>query len=217
MNLLDESIDGNLIEHKLDEILREVRAVNEKWEKCDKEIKRIDQVVSDHSKILSAQQKFLEGMDAEKRAKHMIVLGMKEDPIENDLDKFNNIVTVIGLNPDDIKVENIERLGTKDDDEPNKTRPTKVTLENSQMRYEILKNSSKLKDRAEGSVYRKIFLKKDVHPDVRAEEKRLYEVFKAEKKKPENVNKDVVFNRKTRVVTVNAEEVDRFKLFSSSQ
>ena len=147
----------------------------------------------------------------------MIVLGLKEDPIENDLDKFNNIVTVIGLNPDDIKVENIERLGTKDDDEPNKTRPTKVTLENSQMRYEILKNSSKLKDQAEGSAYRKIFLKKDVHPDVRAEEKRLYEVFKAEKKKPENVNKDVVFNRKTRVVTVNAEEVDRFKLFSSFQ
>ena len=85
------------------------------------------------------------------------------------------------------------------------------------MRYEILKNSSKLKDQAEGSAYRKIFLKKDVHPDVRAEEKRLYEVFKAEKKKPENVNKDVVFNRKTRVVTVNAEEVDRFKLFSSFQ
>ena len=85
------------------------------------------------------------------------------------------------------------------------------------MRYEILKNSSKLRDQAEGSIYRKVFLKKDVHPDIRAEEKRLYEVFKAERDKPENVNKEVLFDRKTRVVTVNEEVVDRFKLFSSFQ
>ena len=217
LNILDESLEGNPIEQKLDEILKEIRLVNDKWEKCDKEIKRIDQVVNDHSKILSAQQKFLEGLDAEKRAKHMIVLGLKEDENGTDLDKLNDIITVIGLNPENVKVENIERLGTKDDDQPNKTRPTKVTLESNHMRYQILKNSSKLKDQAEGSVYRRIFLKKDVHPDVRAEEKRLYEVFKAERDKPENVGKDVVFNRKNRVVTVNAEEVDRFKLFSSFQ
>ena len=72
-----------------------------------------------------------------------------------------------------------------------------------------------LKDQPEESKYRKVFLKRDQHPDVRNEEKRLYEVFKAEKKKPVNADKDVVFDRKTRVVTVNNEEVDRFKLFTS--
>ena len=156
-------------------------------------------------------------MDAEKRAKHLIVLGLKEDRDGDDLNKFRNIVTVIGINQANIKVENVERLGTRDENAPNRTRPLKVTLEKSQMRYEILKNSSKLRDQAEGSIYRKIFLKKDVHPDIRAEEKRLYEVFKAEREKPENADKDVLFDRKERVVKVNGDEVDRFKLFSSFQ
>ena len=82
------------------------------------------------------------------------------------------------------------------------------------MRGKILKNSSKLKDQPEGSPYKKVFLKKDQHPDVRNEEKRLYEVFKAERNKPENGDKEVVFNRKLRIVTVNGDEIDRFKLFS---
>ena len=66
-------------------------------------------------------------------------------------------------------------------------------------------------------MYKKVFLKKDQHPDIRQEEKRLYEVFKAERNKPENADKVVVFNRRTRIVTVNGEEIDRFKLFSSFQ
>ena len=217
LTLLDESIENNPVEQKLDEILRELKSVNDKWEKCDAEIKRVDQVVDNHSKILSAQQRFMESLDAEKRAKHLIILGLKEDGEGTDLEKFQDIITVIGLNPENIKAESIERLGTRDENEPNRTRPIKISLEKSQMRYEILKKSNKLRDQAEGSIYRKIFLKKDVHPDIRAEEKRLYEVFKAERDKPENVGKEVLFDRKTRVVTVNADVVDRFKLFSSFQ
>ena len=83
------------------------------------------------------------------------------------------------------------------------------------MRDIILKNSKNLKEQPEGSEFKKVFLKRDQHPEVRKEEKRLYEVFKAEKKKPENAEKEVIFNRRSRIVTVNNEEVDRFKLFSS--
>ena len=57
-------------------------------------------------------------------------------------------------------------------------------------------------------------VKTDQHPDIRNEEKRMYEVFKAERNKAENADKVVVFNRKLRVVTVNGEEIDCFKLFS---
>ena len=70
--------------------------------------------------------------------------------------------------------------------------------------------SYKLKDQPEESPYKSVFLKKDQHPDIRNEEKRLYEVFKAEKKKPENAHVEVVFNRKLRIVTVNGDEIDRF-------
>ena len=158
----------------------------------------------------------MEDLDGEKRSKHIIVLGLKEERDVADLDKFNDIVNVVGLNPAvDIKVENIVRLGTRDENEQNRIRPIKVTLETMQMRNDVLKKASKLKDQEEGSVYRKVFLKRDTHPDVRAEEKRLYEVFKAERDKPENAGKEVLFDRKARVVTVNKEEVDRFRLFTS--
>ena len=137
LTLHHESIENNPIEQKLDEILRELKSVNDEWEKCDAEIKRADQVVDNHSKILSAQQRFLESMDAEKRAKHLIILGLKEDGEATDLEKFQDIITVIGLNPENIKVENIERLGTRDENEPNRTRPIKITLEKSQMRLKF--------------------------------------------------------------------------------
>ena len=63
-----------------------------------------------------------------------IVLGLKEEEDTDDLDEFNDIVRVVGLNAgvDIIKVENIERLGTLSEDEQHKVRPMKVTLETSQ-------------------------------------------------------------------------------------
>ena len=218
INLLDESVKsgpGNSVETKLDLILQQLGAIKSKNDKYDQEIQRIDNVVSDHSNILSAQQKFLEDLDSEKRAKHLIVLGMKEEDQRADQVKFNNIVETIGVQTRDIKIENIVRLGTRDPNEQNKTRPLKVTLEKREMRDDILKNASKLKEQPEGSEFKKVFLKRDTHPKVREEEKRLYEVWKAEKNKQENVGKEVIFDRKTRVVTCNGDEIDRFRLFTS--
>ena len=91
----------------------------------------------------------------------------------------------------------------------------KVTFETRSMRDSVLRNASKLKDQGEHDPFKRVFLKRDVHPDIRKEEKRLYDVFKAERDKPQNADFDVVFDRKKRVVTVNGEEVDRFKLFTS--
>ena len=147
--------------------------------------------------------------------KHLIVLSLKEDENESDKDKFINILGAIRVKTEDVKIESMERLGQVDENQGNRIRPLKVTLEQRSMRNIILKNSKNLKDQPEGSPYKKVFLKRDQHPDIRNEEKRLYEVFKAEKNKPENAEYDVVFDRRARVVTVNNEEVDRFRLFTS--
>ena len=106
-------------------------------------------------------------------------------------------------------------LGNPDKNNLNKTRPLKVTFDKPSMRNEILKNAYKLKNQTENDPYHRVYLKRDSHPQVRNEEKRLYEVFKWEKEKPENADMNVVFDRKTRVVTVNGQEIDRFKLFNS--
>jgi hypothetical protein len=83
------------------------------------------------------------------------------------------------------------------------------------MRNNVLKNAKKLKDIGEENPLRKVFLKSDVHPKIREEEKRLYEVFKSEKAKRDNVGIEVTYDRKARVVKRNGEEIDRFCLFSS--
>ena len=215
--LLNESIENDRVSEKLDKILEELANMKGKNDAIDKEIKRIDKTVDDHSKVLSAHQKFMEDLDSEKRAKHMIVLGLKEDENSSDEDKFLDIVTVIGVNPNEIKAESLVRLGKIDENQMNKTRPMKVTFEKSDMRDKILRNSKKLKEQGDDSWYGKIYLKKDTHPEVRKEEKRLYDVFRAEKSKGENADKEVLFDRKTRVVTVNGQEIDRFKLFSAFQ
>lgn len=217
MALLDEVIDESNVLTKLDVIINELKEMKAKNDSYDNDIQRIDGTVNDHSKILTAHQKFMEDIDAEKRAKHMIVLGLKENGNENDKDKVLDIIKTIGVEDDEAKVENVMRLGKKDENQANKTRPLKVTFEQSNMRNNVLKNAKNLKDQLEGSPYYKVYLKKDQHPEVRAEEKRLYDVFKAETNKAENADKEVVFNRRTRIVTVNGDEIDRFKLFSSFQ
>ena len=126
------------------------------------------------------------------------------------------ITQTIGVSTN-IVIDELVRLGNRDENNPNKTRPLKVTFDKPSMRNEILKNAYKLKDQTENDPYHRVYLKRDSHPQVRNEEKRLYEVFKWEKEKPENAEMDVVFDRKTRVVTVNGEEIDRFKLFNSFQ
>ena len=214
MALLDETMDENNIVTKLDVIINELKSMKEKDESQDKEIKRLEKIINDQSKILGAHQKFMEDLDSEKRAQHLIVLGLKEGR-ESDNDKFLSILNAIGVKRDDVKVEDVERLGKIDENQGNRTRPLKITLEKRSMRGIVLKNAKNLKDLPEESPYKKVFLKRDQHPDIRNEEKRLYEVFKAEKNKPENAEKEVVFDRRTRIVKVNNEEVDRFRLFTS--
>ena len=213
MALLEETLDENNIVTKLDVIINELKLITEKNEKQDAEIKRLERTIDDQSKVLSAHQKFMEDLDSEKRAKHLIVLSLKEGGT-SDKDKFLGILDAIGVKREEVKIECMERLGQIDEDQVNRTRPLKITLEQRSMRNTILKNSKNLKDQPEGSQLKRVFLKRDQHPDIRKEEKRLYEVFKTEKNKPENADKVVVFDRKSRVVTVNNEEIDRFKLFA---
>ena len=215
-------MDETNILAKLDVIIVELKELRRKSEDQGLEVKRVDQKVIEHGKVLAAHQKFMEDLDAEKRAKHMIVLGLTEEDGdgeqeegEDEREKFLGIVDTIGVQRNEVQIEYVERLGQRNEGQGQRNRPLKITFGHSSMRNKVLKNSYKLKDQPEGSVYKKVFLKKDQHPDVRLEEKRLYEVFKAERNKPENGDKEVVFNRKTRVVTVNGEEIDRFKLFSS--
>ena len=64
-------------------------------------------------------------------------------------------------------------------------RPLLLTIRDKDTRSRILTNAKKLKDA--GDHYTGIFVKKDVHPGVRKEWKRLREAEEREKERPENV------------------------------
>ena len=218
----DTNVSGGAVVQKLNEILKELKDMKEKNTRYDDEIKRLNGVVNDQNKVLAAQQKFLESIDTEKRGQDMIVLGLTEtlngdNEENNDEIQINLILRAIEVDPNKVKVERIERLGKVEEGNAMKKRPIKVTLETRAMRDSILRNASKLKEQGENDPFKRVFLKRDVHPDIRKEEKRLYEVFKAERAKPGNADLDVLFDRKNRVVTVNGQEIDRFSLFSSFQ
>ena len=209
----NETDDGETTLAKLDEILDEVRGIKDKFQKANEEIERLDKIVKDQTKILSAQQKFLEDNDFEKRGNDLIVLGAAEENDDNDC--FNRIIDAIEVQRAEIRVRNIMRLVAIGEGNNVRKRPIKITLESRKMRDTILKNAKKLKDLRAEDPLRKIFLKPDVHPEIRKEEKRLYDIFKSEKDKACNADLPVVFDRKKRVVTVNGEEIDKFRLFSS--
>ena len=229
----DDKIDvtGNAVVQKLNEIHREIKDIEEKNSKYDDEIKCLNDVINDQNKVLAAQQSFLETIDTDRRGQDLIVLGLTEnvtpegsddDEVQDcdayDNEQFNLILRAIAIDPNNITIKSITRLGKlQENAEGPSRRPLKVSLETRTMRDNILRNASKLKDQAETDPFKKVFLKRDTHPDIRREEKRLYDVYKTERDKPQNADMDVVLDRKKRVVTVNGEEIDRFKLFTSFQ
>ena len=73
-------------------------------------------------------------------------------------------------------------------------------------RGNILRKTKKLKDTPDSEVGEvnvkgsKVYLKRDQHPSIRREWKRLYDVLKAELQKPENVGHHLVLDYKNKQV-----------------
>ena len=201
------------IDRKFNEFEKRFKELNEH---CEGEIKRLEDKVKEQSRLISAQQRFLEDIDSERRAKNLIVLGLKEDE-DDDKDKFLEVARTIGISQDDLVIEKLTRLGKLNENQTERIRPLKMTFDSPEMKNKVLKNAYKLKNQNDDDPYKKVFLKKDLHPEVRNEEKRLYDVFKKEKAKPENADKSVIFDRKSRIITCNGEEIDKFKLFTHFQ
>ena len=201
----------------LKSILGELRKLTHNKEETDLQIKQLKESNDLLMQTITQQQRFLEEIDSERRSCNLIVLGVPEDsclPTANgegeastDDEKFDEIMNKLGL-PGPITPRSIQRLGKKIPTNT-KPRPIKVVLENAQQRQSILEKAKTLNDATDA--FKKIHLKKDVHPAVRREFGRLFAVEKAEKEKAENAGCQVVFDRQKRVVTIDGVIIDRFK------
>lgn len=197
--------------------IAELKNVKTTVDENKKKIEIMEKEIKSQREILQQQQRFLEKLDNGERYNKLVILGVAENDRTADNDVIDELLELLGVK-NDVQVSQVKRLGTRrEQDRENPVihkRPILVTVTGEGMRNTVLKNAKKLKDVTAESKFHKVFIKADEHPAVRAEMQRLYNVFKAEKTKPENVGVEIKFDRKARKVMRNGEEIDKFGLIS---
>lgn len=157
---------------------------------------------------LSSMHIYIERVDAADRANQTIITGVSEtcdlDDATDDISKLNLIFDTIDCN-DEISGYTYKRLGKPRTD--NKPRPILVTVSSGKNRDAIYKNRSKLKNRV-GGQFEFVTIKKDCHPCMRREWKRLFDKLDAENSKDENKDHGVIFDRKKRILVQDGEIID---------
>jgi hypothetical protein len=162
---------------------------------------------------LRSQQQYLETVDFDRRKQNLILTGIAEvnttqgNQINEDQDKVKEILTEIGHGATEIAA--LQRLG-QNRGPGGRPRPLKLTLKDSMKRVEILRDSRKLKEANEASLHA-IYINKDTHPGIQREERRLRQVVREEKNKPENIGKNIRNDRKEKCVKIDDLVIDKYQ------
>jgi hypothetical protein len=160
---------------------------------------------------LLQHQRYLESIEAAKRAANIVITGLPESDMEinghilhTDVEKTQHVLAEIDQQT--VEVEECIRLGQVNPEHP---RVMKVKLKNPQDRKLILNSAKKLKQK--GPPLNKVYLKKDVHPMVRKEFARLRKIEQKEKAKAENEGRSVTYDAESRTVLVDGIIIDKFR------
>ena len=161
--------------------------------------------------IVVGQQRFIEQLDNKDRECNIIITGLKEDAID-DKRKCETVMQKIGK--EGVEISNLIRLGEARADGTG--RPILAKVKDRATREGVIRASRALK-REQGSDYEKVFVKKDLHPAVRKEWKRLHDCKDAEQAKPENAGKNVFLDFKKREVRCDNIVIDKWSPLSYFQ
>ena len=183
-----ESDDAQLW-NKLNTISADIAQIKQDMSSPDsainKKISSMQTQIDQQAEVIKQQQAFLEAIDRRERETKLVVLGVPDgdeqlDGATSEEEKIRKIWDVMDEN---VVIKEHRRLGRND---PNSTRkrPILIQLESKDLRDRILRKTRRLKEA--GPAYERVFVKKDVHPSVRNEWKRLRDAENAEKNRPEN-------------------------------
>ena len=192
----------------------DIDGLKERCVQTEKQIQSLQQTNDQLSEGLMHHQRYLEMVDSEKRNGNVIITGITEadlvvddKTIEDDHAKVGHIFEKIKLA--NVLIDEVQRLGKNPPTDPARPRAMKVKLKNITDRDSLLENAKALKNA--GDQYKRIYIKKDVHPSTRKEFQRLKGVEQRERDRPENAGKQVKLDYSTRKVYVNDIVVDSFK------
>lgn len=206
----DESVTN-----KLDVIINDIQFIKNEicqLKKLTTEVNNLKELVRIQQNTIRQQQIFLERLANQDRRNNLIITGLKEsqDGVE-DHDYINGIFRHLfptDENEQPINLEfDVHRLGKVES--ARLPRPIKVELKGNSVKmcHKICMNSKNLKDNEH---YGMIYIKRDEHPAFRKEHARLYKVVSDERKRPENIGTNIIYNRKDGIVIKENMVIDRF-------
>ena len=126
----------------------------------------------------------------------------------SDEGKLKKIWTQLGS---DYEVISHKQLGNVNNQGNNRKHPILVIVPSKNVRDGVLTNTRKLKEYS--ACYSRIFVKKDVHPSVKAEWKRLKDAEQTERDRPENVGCVIRLNVRERKLYRDNVVIDKWNPF----
>ena len=177
----------------------------------DKKITDLEEKVSKLNETVIKQQLYLEQVDRRERERNIVLLGVPDDNealdgATEDIEKIKKVWSAAGITCD---IKSARRLGTHTS---GRKRPIIAVVDSKLVRDSALDKAKNLKSC--GDMYNRIYVKKDVHPSVRAEWKRLHEVAKREKDNPNNSGCNIFLNIKDRKVYKDNAVIDQWSMQS---
>ena len=168
------------------------------------------QQMTKQNEIILKQQMYLERQDSKERECNLIILGIPEenealDGATTDTDKLDKVWGAANIQS---HVKSWRRIGTYDS---SKRRPIIAVVNSKVDRDSALDKGKDLKSHTE-EIYHRIYVKKDQHPTVRQEWKRLHTVFKTEKERPTNQGCDIQFNFRERKIYKDNAVIDQWNI-----
>ena len=144
------------------------------------------------NEIIAKQQLYFERQDSKERECNLVILGVPEDNesldgATTDSEKLKKVWNAAGIQSE---VKSWRRIGRH---ENSKKRPIIAVVNSREERDSALVKGKSLKEHTE-EIYHTIYVKKDQHPTVRQEWRRLHTVFKTEKERPTNQSSIIEFN-----------------------
>ena len=173
----------------------------------NKKILDMQQKIDKQSEVILQQQLFLEKIDRRERETNLVLLGVPDErvPLEGTIDDDSKVKKVFETLQVSNPIRSHRRLGRVDAG-GNRPRPILVTLATKAERDAVVEKGKELKNSREP--FRKIFVKKDTHPAVREEWRRLHDVEKREKEKPENAGCVIRLDYRLRKIFKDDIEID---------
>ncbi|KAG0727601.1 hypothetical protein GWK47_034297 [Chionoecetes opilio] len=169
-------------------VVSPVSVINKKMDALEVEIGK-------QAEIIFKQQLYLEAPYRKERRANVVILGVPDEQeylsgAVNDADKLNKVWEILGVN----NVAGAHRRlgGTAQGGTNRRCRPILLMLQDESQRQHILEQAKKLKNA--GEAFKKIYVKKDIHPAVRKEWKRLHDAERTEKERAGNVGCVIHFN-----------------------